>query len=321
MEYKVSILVPIYGVEKYIERCARSLFEQTYHNIEYIFVNDCTKDNSIDILLTVLEEYPNRKEQVKIVHHEQNRGLSAARNTAVANMTGDYLWHVDSDDWLEVDAVKKLVSEMEHTVSDVIIMGYNDVKTNYITSNVVLYKDKKSYISGILQHTIPGSVWNKFFSAEFYLDSGIRSVEGLNYGEDYAIIPRLLHKAKTIHIFNEPLYNYNLTNQSSYTHNINKTSIANVRLAYQLNVDYFVATTDKELYSDTISILPFRSMLSLIKNAHKGSYNDIVASFPECLKNTNVELSLIDRLILLLLHLRLYFLLSVIIKVYKRVCW
>ena len=64
MGYKVSILVPIYGVEKYIERCARSLFEQTYHNIEYVFVNDCTKDNSIDILLAVLAQYPNRKGQV-----------------------------------------------------------------------------------------------------------------------------------------------------------------------------------------------------------------------------------------------------------------
>lgn len=319
MRNKVSILVPIYGVEMYIKRCVRSLFEQTYSNIEYVFVNDCTKDKSVELLLAVLEDFPNRKKQVKIIHHKNNRGLSAARNTAVENMTGDYLWHVDSDDWLEVDAVKKLVAEMERTVSDVIIMGYNDVKTNDIICNVVKYKDKESYISGILQHAIPGSVWNKFFSAKFYRNSGIRSVEGLNYGEDYAIIPRLLHKAKTIHIFNEPLYNYNLINQSSYTHNINKTSIANIRLAYQLNVDYFVVTNDKELYGDTILILPFRSMLSLIKNAHKERYNDIVTSFPECLENTNVALSLIDKVILLLLKLGLYSLLSVIIKVYKRV--
>ena len=64
---KVSILVPVYGVEKYIERCARSLFEQTYDNIEYIFVDDCTKDRSIGILQKVLEDYPNRKNQVKIL--------------------------------------------------------------------------------------------------------------------------------------------------------------------------------------------------------------------------------------------------------------
>lgn len=68
---KVSILVPVYGVEKYIERCARSLFEQTYDNIEYIFVDDCTKDRSIEILQKVLEDYPNRKNQVKILNHEK----------------------------------------------------------------------------------------------------------------------------------------------------------------------------------------------------------------------------------------------------------
>ena len=63
---KVSVVIPVYGVEKYIERCARSLFEQTYDNIEYIFVDDCTKDRSIEILQKVLEDYPNRKNQVKI---------------------------------------------------------------------------------------------------------------------------------------------------------------------------------------------------------------------------------------------------------------
>ena len=76
MEFKkVSILVPVYGVEKYIERCARSLFEQTYDNIEYIFVDDCTKDRSIEILQKVLEDYPNRKNQVKILHHEKNTSV------------------------------------------------------------------------------------------------------------------------------------------------------------------------------------------------------------------------------------------------------
>ena len=115
---KVSILVPVYGVEKYIERCARSLFEQTYDNIEYIFVDDCTKDRSIVILQKVLEGYPNRKNQVKILHHEKNRGLSAARNTALDASTGDYLMHVDSDDYLRKDAVLLLQRIIKKLISD-----------------------------------------------------------------------------------------------------------------------------------------------------------------------------------------------------------
>ena len=69
----VSVCIPIYGVEKYIEKCARSVFEQTYENIEYIFVNDCTKDRSMKILDTVINEYPNKKSNVQIVNHEKNK--------------------------------------------------------------------------------------------------------------------------------------------------------------------------------------------------------------------------------------------------------
>ena len=104
---KVSVLVPVYGVEKYIERCARSLFEQTYSDLEYVFVNDCTPDQSIEILKKVMAEYPQRKNAVKIVNHAKNRGLAAARNTAYDNATGDFVTIVDSDDWLEWDALEK----------------------------------------------------------------------------------------------------------------------------------------------------------------------------------------------------------------------
>ena len=109
--YKVSILVPIYGVEQYIDRCARSLFEQTYPNLEYVFVNDCTKDRSVEVLRKVLEAYPEKGNAVKIVDHERNRGLAAARNTALAHATGEFVCLVDSDDWLELNALELLVNK------------------------------------------------------------------------------------------------------------------------------------------------------------------------------------------------------------------
>lgn len=109
---KVSILVPVYGVEKYIGQCARSLFEQDYQHIEYVFVNDCTRDRSIEILLETLKSYPRRASQVKIVDHEVNRGLAAARNTALDHATGEYVLPVDSDDYLSArDAVSRLMEK------------------------------------------------------------------------------------------------------------------------------------------------------------------------------------------------------------------
>ena len=76
---KVSILVPIYGVEKYIERCVRSLLEQSFTDIEYIFVNDCTKDSSMVILNKLIKEYEEKKGSIKIINHEKNGGLAASR--------------------------------------------------------------------------------------------------------------------------------------------------------------------------------------------------------------------------------------------------
>ena len=116
----VSILVPIYNVDKYIERCMRSIFEQTYRDIEYIFVDDCATDNSIEILQNVIQEYPDRKEHIRIISHEKNRGLAAARNTSVNNCQTDFLMHVDSDDYLEKNAVELLVNKQKETNADIV---------------------------------------------------------------------------------------------------------------------------------------------------------------------------------------------------------
>ena len=103
---KVSILVPVYGVEKYIEKCAVSLFEQSYEDIEYIFVNDCTPDRSIEVLRATIARYPQRQKQVVIIDHDVNRGLGAARHTATEwAATGELVMHVDSDDYLMPHAV------------------------------------------------------------------------------------------------------------------------------------------------------------------------------------------------------------------------
>ena len=100
---KVSVIVPVYGVERYMERCARSLFEQTLDDIEFIFVDDCSPDRSLDILNEVLEEYVDRQLQTQIVRLDQNGGLPNARKVGLRLATGNYIIHCDSDVWVERD--------------------------------------------------------------------------------------------------------------------------------------------------------------------------------------------------------------------------
>ena len=132
MSAKVSILVPIYNVSTYIEKCANSLFSQTFTDIEYIFVNDATPDDSIEKLQKVIEKYPNRKENITIIQHAENRGLAVARNTAKYAANGDYVLVVDSDDYIEEQMVEILYKKAITDNADIVISDiFIETKTNY----------------------------------------------------------------------------------------------------------------------------------------------------------------------------------------------
>ena len=117
---KVSILVPVYGVSAYIEACAHSLFSQTYDNLEFIFVDDCSPDDSIARHQKLLHNYPSRQQQVRIIHHTENKGLGGARETALQAATGEAVMIVDSDDMVPRHAVERLMTTLEKDHVDVV---------------------------------------------------------------------------------------------------------------------------------------------------------------------------------------------------------
>lgn len=116
----VSIVVPICNVSLYIERCARSLFAQTYPNIEYIFIDDASPDDSIEILQQVIEDFPNRKNQIHILHNPRNKGLAATRFVGIDAAKGDYILNVDSDDWIEPTMVEEMMQAAIKSNADMV---------------------------------------------------------------------------------------------------------------------------------------------------------------------------------------------------------
>jgi glycosyltransferase involved in cell wall biosynthesis len=213
--YTVSILVPVYGVEKYIERCARSIFEQTYHDLDIVFVDDCTPDKSIEILKRVLEEYSDRKAQTRIIRHEHNRGLAAARNTAVAAAVGTFLIHVDSDDWIENDAVEELVKKQEETGADFVtgVMVKNEDTLDYHYVEPV-YKDKNDMMILILSQIFHHELANRLVKRALYTDHHIKALEGVNQAEDWRLTPMLLWYANGIARLNKTTYHYFMNMES-----------------------------------------------------------------------------------------------------------
>lgn len=118
------MIIPVYNVGKFIERCVRSLMEQTMDNVEYIFVDDASPDNSIQILQKVIADYPNRRDNVRILTHAENKGLPAARNTGLAVATGEYIFHCDSDDFVEKDLLSTLYETARNENADIVWSDY-----------------------------------------------------------------------------------------------------------------------------------------------------------------------------------------------------
>ena len=152
---EVSVIIPIYKVEKYIERNVRSLMEQTLGNMEFVFVDDCSPDNSVSILMKTLKYYPSRKNQVKIIHHEKNMGLPSARVTGFLNSTGRYIAHCDSDDWVDANMYMAMLEAANKYDADVVscdfFMAFPD-HTDIYKSNHWEADNKKNlqlYISSL----------------------------------------------------------------------------------------------------------------------------------------------------------------------------
>ena len=297
MNPKVSIIVPIYGVERYIERCAVSLFEQTYPNIEYVFVNDATPDKSIEILQEVITRYPARQKDVRIVTHPQNKGLSAARNTGLNACSGEYVWHVDSDDYIALDAVGKLVEIAEQHKAEVVIFDVNVVTENGIYAEAVQYVNKVDYVRRLLQHIEKCAHWNKFYRKALLDRTEIRSDERIRLAEDYAVTPRIIHEAQRVVMYHEPLYFYETTNQSSYVHNLKRTAIESEYKADEILKSWFLEVSDIEIYRDIIEVLPQRSMVSLIKNADTDGWEEILDVYKDELWHSGKGMTLVNRII------------------------
>ncbi len=216
--YQVSVIIPIYKTEKYIERCAISLFEQTLKSIEYIFINDYTPDNSIQLLENVLKRYPNRISDIKIINHEKNRGLAAARNTGRSIAQGEYIIDCDSDDWVESNAYEQMYQQAKNTNSDIVVCDWNEIYATHIKhTHVIPLTNNIDCVIAILSGQMHGGVWNKLIKKSLYKEHHITCTEGINFLEDLSVTYRLFYFAKSITYINKPLYNYSKENINSYT--------------------------------------------------------------------------------------------------------
>lgn len=240
----VSVCVPVYGVERFIENCLRSLFTQTWADrCEFIIVNDATKDSSIKIAKSVIEEFPLLKNRIHIINHKVNMGLAAARNTALEKAKGKYILCVDSDDWAEKDYVEKLARCAEENNAD--LTGCDFYREDYLQRRnptlrrVKLSENKKKTLTKIIQDASPSYLWIKLFRREIFEKNSLRWITGIDAFEDFAILSRFTFFAEKIAYVNEPLYHYRGNIPGSIIHRNTKQKFQQMITALTYVDDFF----------------------------------------------------------------------------------
>lgn len=280
---QVSVIVPIYNVEKYIERCVRSLFEQTLEDIEFIFVNDCTPDNSMAILEKVMKDYPERERQVKITHHLKNQGLPVARNSGMALATGEYIVHCDSDDWVERDMYEKMYRKAVDTDADIVGCDfYYEYYNNrqYYGQNFDISPENCCQNLLLNKKMLP-CIWSRLVKRSLYMVHQISFFPGINMGEDFIVSLKLHTYARKIISIHEGLYHYVQYNSNSIVQQISLKQINDIENAHHEIEKFF---REKNLYAKyRLEFLEhcFISKKSLLFNKKIRNYKYWKAFYPE----------------------------------------
>lgn len=219
-EINVSIIVPVYNVENYIERCLESIVTQTHRGLEAIFVDDCGQDDSIGIVERFMADYDGDIE-LCIVHHDENRGLSASRNTGIMAARGKYVYFLDSDDSISTDCISLLYSKIEEDTTVQMVVGnykiigglyfepMNLPQRSYVSEEIIKYQ---------FTYNLYTMAWNKLVNKEFIIDNGLFFQEGIIH-EDNLWSFCMACSLNKIAVVLKPTYNYLIRSGSIITEN------------------------------------------------------------------------------------------------------
>ena len=201
---KVSIIIPIYNVEKYLKCCLDSILVQTFQDWEAILVDDGSKDSSG----IICDEYAAKDARVRVIHKE-NGGLSSARNAGLAIASGDWIMHLDGDDWIEQDMLERLIQKGEDTGADIVmgdfLFAYSDRDILYILPD---WDNNKTASLNRYITSVWTCVWGGIHKRSLYEEYQMICPQGVTYCEDFHLMARLCYYAKKVVNIHQPFYHY-----------------------------------------------------------------------------------------------------------------
>lgn len=243
---KVSIIVPVYNVEKYLEKCLKSLISQSYKNIEIILIDDGSKDNSGRIC----DEYKRKDSRIKVIHKE-NAGVSEARNSGIQKATGKYLCFVDADDFVMDNYVEYMHQLIVKDSSDIAICTkmFSNFNEKQTSEEVIENLDGENAIIRILNYRMPIGVYSRIFKKDLIEDNRIRFLKDIYMGEGFNFNVACFQKAKKVIVSNYKVYYYRRNNATSATTKFSIKKCENSLYAMKVMRDNLIIRTERVINS------------------------------------------------------------------------
>ena len=280
--YKVSVIVTIYNREKYLRDCVRSLFEQTLDDVEYVFVDDASTDNSLSVLEEMIEQYPSRKTQVVIIRLEKNRGRAVARQTGMENVKGEYVIHVDSDDWVDKDMLELLYIKAKENDADIVGCNVTHEYPDYQRFFKQKYSDSMDEnIKRLLNGDIFPSLCTSMTRTSIIKENHISFPQGLDTGEDLLFNLHLYLKSYKVIGIDAPLYHYRHTEDSVSFQHTEKSIKSVIEVARRIEF-LMKETGNYDKYEKEIQFRKFSLKCALVTDFKNEKYNKVWLNlFPE----------------------------------------
>lgn len=266
---KVTVIVPVYKVAAYVEKCATTLFEQTFNDLEIIFVDDCGPDNSIELIKKTLEKYPSRVANTQILRRPCNGGLAAARKFGLQHANGDYIIHCDSDDWVDLDLYEKLYNKAIETNADIVVCDeiHEHTDGGHLMKEPDMPSDCKTVVREWYANTIGMFCHNKLIKHSLYLDNQIEPWERLDMWEDNALITRLFYHGGKLAQIHDSCYHYNRTNVNAMTSGYGIKQVEQMVAVAKNLTDFFNSKPDAKDFEKTAMAFQFLARINFVTDS------------------------------------------------------
>lgn len=268
----VSVIVPIYKVQAYIEKCARSLFEQTLESLEIIFVDDCSPDNSVEIIQKTLEKFQNRNSLTRIIRMPTNTGQAGVRRQGIIEAKGQYIIHCDGDDWVDISLYEKMYNIALRDKADIVICDFMYETSNgtHLYKQPDLSKNASEALRNWYKCFFHMSCANKMVKRDIYFNNNIFPWPGLNMWEDNGLMFRVFSASKKISQIHDAFYHYNRTNETSMSAAYGRTQVNQMIDIAKSVTKYFKDNGIINEYLDSITALQFYAKINLITDDFNG---------------------------------------------------